>query len=70
MVTVLVLHWTRDAHEIYQVPRAIQAGRVWINQYHSYPAGYFGATNNLDCGRKPQNDAGHYRQAKIYGLCL
>jgi aldehyde dehydrogenase len=31
--------WTRDAHEIYQVPRAIQAGRVWINQYHSYPAG-------------------------------
>jgi acyl-CoA reductase-like NAD-dependent aldehyde dehydrogenase len=22
--------WTRDAHEIYQVPRAIQAGRVWV----------------------------------------
>jgi aldehyde dehydrogenase len=21
--------WTRDAHEIYQVPRAIQSGRVW-----------------------------------------
>jgi aldehyde dehydrogenase len=31
--------WTRDAHEIYQVPRAIQAGRVWVNQYHAYPAG-------------------------------
>jgi aldehyde dehydrogenase len=29
--------WTRDAHEIYQVPRAIQAGRM--DQYHSYPAG-------------------------------
>jgi aldehyde dehydrogenase len=31
--------WTRDAHEIYQIPRAIQSGRVWVNQYHSYPAG-------------------------------
>ncbi|MCA6373556.1 MAG: aldehyde dehydrogenase family protein, partial [Cytophagales bacterium] len=30
--------WTRDAHEIYQVPRAIQAGRVWVNCYHAYPA--------------------------------
>jgi aldehyde dehydrogenase len=30
--------WTRDAHEIYQI-RAIQSGRVWVNQYHSYPAG-------------------------------
>jgi aldehyde dehydrogenase len=23
--------WTRDAHELYQVPRAIKAGRVWVN---------------------------------------
>src|SRR5690606_27510888 len=30
--------WTRDAHEMYQVPRAIEAGGVWVNQYHSYPA--------------------------------
>jgi aldehyde dehydrogenase len=30
--------WTRDAHELYRVPRAIQAGRVWVNNYHSYPA--------------------------------
>lgn len=28
--------WTSDAHEMYQVPRAIQAGRVWVNQYHTY----------------------------------
>jgi aldehyde dehydrogenase len=27
--------WTRDAHEIYQVPR-VQAGRVWVNQYHAF----------------------------------
>lgn len=31
--------WTRDAHELYQIPRAIQAGRVWVNCYHAYPAG-------------------------------
>lgn len=30
--------WTRDAHQAYQVPRAIKAGRVWVNCYHSYPA--------------------------------
>lgn len=30
--------FTRDAHESYQVPRAIQAGRVWVNCYHLYPA--------------------------------
>ena len=23
--------WTRDAHQAYQVPRAIEAGRVWVN---------------------------------------
>jgi aldehyde dehydrogenase len=27
--------WTRDAHQAYQVPRAIQAGRVWVNCYHA-----------------------------------
>ena len=25
--------WTRDAHQAYQVPRALQAGRVWVNNY-------------------------------------
>ena len=23
--------WTRDMHQAYQVPRAIEAGRVWVN---------------------------------------
>jgi aldehyde dehydrogenase len=27
--------WTRDAHQLYQVPRAIQSGRVWVNQYQN-----------------------------------
>jgi aldehyde dehydrogenase len=49
--------WTRDAHEIYQVPRAIQAGRVWVNQYHAYPAG-FGGYKQSALTRKSQNDVG------------
>lgn len=27
--------WTRDAHQAYQIPRQIQAGRVWVNCYVS-----------------------------------
>lgn len=58
--------WTRDAHEIYQVPRAIQAGRVWINQYHSYPAGApFGGYKQSGIGRENHKMMlGHYRQIK------
>lgn len=45
--------WTRDAHQLYQVPRAIQAGRVWVNQYHSYPAGApFGGYKQSGIGRE------------------
>lgn len=58
--------WTRDAHEIYQVPRAIQAGRVWVNQYHSYPAGApFGGYKQSGFGRENHKMMlGHYRQTK------
>lgn len=58
--------WTRDAHEIYQVPRAIQAGRVWVNQYHSYPAGApFGGYKQSGIGRENHKMMlGHYRQTK------
>ncbi len=45
--------WTRDAHELYQVPRAIEAGRVWVNQYHNYPAGApFGGYKQSGIGRE------------------
>lgn len=58
--------WTRDAHEIYQVPRAVQAGRVWVNQYHSYPAGApFGGYKQSGIGRETHKMMlGHYRQTK------
>lgn len=58
--------WTRDAHQLYQVPRAIQAGRVWVNQYHAYPAGApFGGYKQSGIGRENHKMMlGHYRQAK------
>lgn len=58
--------WTRDAHQLYQIPRAIQAGRVWVNQYHSYPAGApFGGYKQSGIGRENHKMMlGHYRQTK------
>lgn len=58
--------WTRDAHELYQVPRAIQAGRVWVNNYHAYPAGApFGGYKQSGIGRENHKMMlAHYRQTK------
>ncbi|TAE46206.1 MAG: aldehyde dehydrogenase [Bacteroidetes bacterium] len=58
--------WTRDAHELYQVPRAIQAGRVWVNCYHAYPAhAPFGGYKKSGFGRENHKMMlGHYRQTK------
>lgn len=58
--------WTRDAHQLYQIPRAIQAGRVWVNQYHSYPAGApFGGYKLSGIGRENHKMMlDHYRQSK------
>ena len=58
--------WTRDAHQLYNVPRAIQAGRVWVNQYHAYPAGApFGGYKQSGIGRENHKMMlDHYRQTK------
>lgn len=58
--------WTRDAHELYQVPRAIQAGRVWVNCYHAYPAhAPFGGYKKSGFGRETHKMMlAHYRQTK------
>lgn len=58
--------WTRDAHELYQVPRAIQAGRVWVNCYHAYPAhAPFGGYKKSGFGRENHKMMlGYYRQTK------
>ncbi|MGV4413314.1 aldehyde dehydrogenase family protein [Chryseobacterium sp. T1] len=58
--------WTRDAHQLYKIPRAIQSGRVWVNQYHSYPAGApFGGYKQSGIGRENHKMMlDHYRQTK------
>jgi aldehyde dehydrogenase len=58
--------WTRDAHELYTVPRAIQAGRVWVNCYHAYPAhAPFGGYKKSGFGRETHKMMlNHYRQNK------
>ena len=58
--------WTRDAHELYQIPRAIQAGRVWVNCYHAYPAhAPFGGYKKSGFGRETHKMMlAHYRQNK------
>lgn len=58
--------WTRDAHQIYQVPRAIKAGRVWVNNYHAYPAhAPFGGYKKSGFGRENHKMMlDHYRQTK------
>jgi aldehyde dehydrogenase len=58
--------WTRDAHEMYGVPRAIQAGRVWVNCYHAYPAhAPFGGYKRSGFGRENHKMMlNHYTQNK------
>jgi len=58
--------WTRDAHEIYKLPRAIQAGRVWVNCYHNYPAhAPFGGYKKSGFGRENHKMMlSHYTQTK------
>jgi aldehyde dehydrogenase len=58
--------WTRDAHELFKVPRAIQAGRVWVNCYHAYPAhAPFGGYKKLGYGRETHKmSLNQYRQTK------
>ncbi len=45
--------WTRDINRAYRMGRAIQAGRVWTNCYHMYPAhAAFGGYKKSGVGRE------------------
>ncbi|MEO1513458.1 MAG: aldehyde dehydrogenase family protein [Bacteroidota bacterium] len=45
--------WTRNAHEAFEMPREIEAGRVWVNSYHSYPThAAFGGFKKSGFGRE------------------
>jgi aldehyde dehydrogenase len=58
--------WTRNGNLAYRAGRDIQAGRVWVNNYHAYPAGAaFGGYKSSGIGR--ENNAlalDHYQQTK------
>ena len=58
--------WTRDAHQLFQVPRAIESGRVWVNCYHLYPAhAAFGGYKKSGIGRENHKMMlDHYQQTK------
>lgn len=58
--------WTRDMNLSYRMGRGIQAGRVWTNCYHLYPAhAAFGGYKKSGMGRYTHKVAlEHYQQTK------
>lgn len=58
--------WSREINHTYRVGRGIQAGRVWTNCYHQYPAGAaFGGYKLSGFGRETHKMIlDHYQQTK------
>lgn len=58
--------WTRDMNLAYRMGRGIQAGRVWTNCYHAYPAhAAFGGYKKSGVGRENHKMMlEHYQQTK------
>jgi len=58
--------WTRSVHKAYRFGRGIQAGRVWTNCYHLYPAhAAFGGYKQSGIGRENHlMMLDHYQQTK------
>jgi aldehyde dehydrogenase len=58
--------WSREATTLYRAGRAIEAGRVWSNTYHQYPAhAAFGGYKQSGIGRENHKMMlDHYQQTK------
>jgi aldehyde dehydrogenase len=58
--------WTRDTNRAYRMGRGIEAGRVWMNCYHAYPAhAAFGGYKKSGVGRENHKMMlDHYQQTK------
>ncbi len=58
--------WTRDGSRMFRAGKAIQAGRVWTNCYHAYPAhAAFGGYKQSGIGRENHKMMlDHYQQTK------
>ncbi len=58
--------WSRDMNRAYRMGRGIEAGRVWTNCYHAYPAhAAFGGYKKSGVGRETHKMMlDHYQQTK------
>ncbi|MBS2140684.1 aldehyde dehydrogenase family protein, partial [Escherichia coli] len=58
--------WSRNGNLAYKMGRGIQAGRVWTNCYHAYPAhAAFGGYKQSGIGRETHKMMlEHYQQTK------
>ena len=58
--------WSRDMNTCYRMGRGIKAGRVWVNNYHAYPAhSAFGGYKQSGIGRETHKMMlDHYQQTK------
>ncbi|PWF21629.1 aldehyde dehydrogenase family protein, partial [Corticimicrobacter populi] len=58
--------WSRDGTRAYRVGRGVEAGRVWTNCYHLYPAhAAFGGYKHSGIGRETHKVAlSNYQQTK------
>ena len=58
--------WSRSAHTSYRAGRAVEAGRIWTNCYHIYPAhAAFGGYKKSGIGRENHKMMlDHYQQTK------
>ncbi len=58
--------WTRDIHQMQSIARGIEAGRIWCNCFHAYPAhASFGGYKKSGIGRENHKMMlNHYRHTK------
>jgi aldehyde dehydrogenase len=58
--------WTRDIHQMHTFANKIEAGRIWCNCYHDYPAhASFGGYKKSGIGRETHKMMlNHYRNTK------
>ncbi|CAO3440982.1 aldehyde dehydrogenase [Azospirillum endophyticum] len=58
--------WSRDGNRAYRFSRGVQAGRIWVNNYHAYPAhAAFGGYKQSGIGRETHKMMlDHYQQTK------
>ena len=58
--------WTRDIHQMQSMSRGIEAGRIWCNCFHAYPAhASFGGYKKSGIGRETHKMMlDHYRHTK------